>query len=411
MVKGQPLEAWSSVFMNENSQHLRYSVELLMRMLTHSAPPISPDTDTYTGSVVSGWQEVTALQDEVEAMDLSSGLRNVFFSPTWTNAWFKTLGPGKGQNQLGGKAIAITCRDSEGGLVGYWPFFQVPGIRKPGLWPFACQSADWFEPLVTTTDTDVLKVLFAQFKELWKSHSFLWLPLMRQDIFQEHIRPALKEAGIWCLARSRSENLRIELVEGLDFETFSKDTMGSKTRQTLARKRRRLEEKGAIRIETYTDYNSVKRMLNEIVRIEDANWKGQSGLGLFSKSNIKQFYFESLPQLADSGNLRLSLLRSGKKAVAYEMALIQDKDYLMHNLAYHPDFASYSPGLLLLLHNIEWCFENNFRTYDFMQGPDEYKARFANFHQPLLDVALFSKGPAGAAHYALMRFMGKSSAK
>ena len=380
-----------------------------MRMLTHSEPSISSENETYHGGLVDGWQEVTALQDEVESIDLKAGIRNIFFSPTWTNAWFKTLGPGKGENRVGGKALAVTCRDSEGGLVGYWPFFQVPGIRNPGLWPFACQSADWFEPLISTTDPKALTAFFSQFKELWKQHSFLWLPLMRQDVFEEHLRPALKQAGIWCLARKRSENLRIDLVDGLDFETFCKDCMGSKTRQTLARKRRRLEERGPIRIEVYDDYKNVKRMLSEVVRIEDANWKGQSGLGLFSKSNIKQFYYECLPQLAESGNLRLSMLWSGNKAVAYEMALIQEGDYLMHNLAYHPDFSAFSPGLLLLLHNIEWCFLNRFRIYDFMQGPDEYKSRFANFHQPLLDVALFSKSPAGAAHYALMRFMGKKS--
>ena len=377
-------------------------------MKTHSAPPTTSKIHTYAGSIVRGWQAVTALQDEVEEMDCSEGIQNIFFSPTWTDAWFKALGPGRGGNQLGGEALAVICRDEEGGLVGYWPFFEVPGIKKPGLWPFACQSADWFEPLFSTRDTDALEAFFKAFKTLWKDHSFVWLPLMRQDLFQEIMRPALKRAGIWNLSRKRSANLRIDIVDGLDFETFSNDAMGSKTRQTLGRKRRRLEEKGPLRFEVYDDFKSVKRMLNEVARIEDANWKGQTGLGLFSKSNIKQFYFESLPDLAQQGNLRLSVLWSGKKAVAYEMALIQGKDYLMHNLAYHPEFSSFSPGLLLLLKNIEWCFSNGFNCYDFMQGPDEYKSRFANFHQPLLDVAFFSKGPAGAAHYALMRFMGKN---
>lgn len=343
-------------------------------------------------------------------MNTAEGIRNIFFSPVWTNAWFRALGPGRGGNKLGGEALAVTCRDDEGALVGYWPFFQVPGIKKPGLWPFASQSADWFEPLFTTTDPAALKAFFSQFKTLWKKHSFLWLPLIRQDIFESYMRPAMKKAGVWHLARKRSVNCRIDIGEGLDFDTFAQESMGAKTRQTLARKRRRLDERGAVKIEIYSDFKSVKKVLPEIARIEDANWKGQTGLGLFSKSNIKQFYFDCLPQLAEEGKLRLTMLWSANKAVAYEMALIKDRDYLMHNLAYHPDFSAFSPGLQLLLENIRWCFDNGFRCYDFMQGPAEYKSRFANFEQPLLDLAFFSKSGSGAAHYALMRFMGKSSA-
>ncbi|MCH2154434.1 MAG: GNAT family N-acetyltransferase [Opitutales bacterium] len=373
-------------------------------MQTHSdySSISKASASTYSHEILSGWDTLESMRAEIVELESHAAHRNIFFDFDWITSWHNQLSSGRGQNNLGGETVFIALYDESDTLVAFWPFFQVPGIKRPGLWPVACQSGDYYEPVVSSLDPSLLLALAKGIKELWKTHSFVWLPIIRQYFYLEHLEAALKKAGLWIHKRKRSTNSFIQIPQHESAEDYFAHCMGTKTRQTLDRKKRRLAERGTISIESFETREHVKRALPVIAKIEDANWKTEHGLGLFSKSGLKKFYFEVLPSLAERQKARVSILYINKKPIAYEMALIDGMHYLMHNLAYLPDYKSYSPGIQLLMGNIAWCFDQKFATYDFLQGSADYKSRFANTEQPLLDLTLLPRNIVGTLHYLLV---------
>ena len=88
---------------------------------------------------------------------------------------------------------------------------------------------------------------------------------------------------------------------------------------------------------------------------------------------------------------------------AYEIGLLGPDSYCMHTMSFDPEFASLSPGRLLLLRSVELCMQENRKAYDFMQNDQEFKRQMATHESSLWDCILFPKTLKGALVSFLVR--------
>jgi len=255
------------------------------------------------------------------------------------------------------------------------------------------EVADFFDPLYDG-HPDTLQALVDALEATLDVYAFVWLPLVRSEFFREEIAWQPGDNARSRVIRIREQNPFL-LVEGSFADWFESHT-SPKARKTLRWQRRQLEEKGAVAFHRWAQPDDLRDGLRICAGIERKSWKGQQRRGIFSDPQFRAFYQKLLPELAAAGRLEVSALSVDGYYIAYEVGLREAGGwYGMHNIAFLPEYAPYSPGKHLLLHTIEEAFASDTKRYDFLQGDFEYKKRYATHETTLHDVSLFAPGLAG----------------
>ena len=81
----------------------------------------------------------------------------------------------------------------------------------------------------------------------------------------------------------------------------------------------------------------------------------------------------ALVEAAMGPNARTSVLSAGGRAVAIELGFTSGTHYAAYLGTFAPDLASYSAGQEQMLRTIEWCFAQDFTSYDLLPPDDGYK--------------------------------------
>lgn len=114
-------------------------------------------------------------------------------------------------------------------------------------------------------------------------------------------------------------------------------------------------------------------LVNDFTLLHRKRWPGESSL---NDPVVKDFLFESVPLLFEEGYAKIFRLQYNKTTIAAELVFVKDETLYDYLIAYDPDYDKYSPGFLLKLKIIEWCFNNNIRYFDFLKGKEDYKYSF-----------------------------------
>ena len=365
-----------------------------------------PLPQAYSARVLCGWNEANSIQAEWNELFQQASFPQVFYSHAWIGTVCDTLIDSR-------KLRVLTLWGGEPGetLMALVPFFEVAALGGKGLWPASAHSGDLFDPLLRQENPALLSAFWTALEGLQASYQFVWFPLLSSRFCQAPLGPpeGMKWGAPVC--RARTPNLYLERPEGLDFDTFLKESMRRKSRQNLGRQIRKLEERGEVLWEILREPETVGRFIPEIESIERESWKGRDGLGLFSNKQVGAFYRRVLPRLADEGILEITCLRVGGFSVAYEMTFFRDHTRLVHNQAFLPDYASHSPGLLLLVRNLERVFAEGVARVDFLQGDLEFKRRFTNQRQDLFDMAFFAPTFWGKVNAAVFHWLTRKRKK
>ena len=147
-------------------------------------------------------------------------------------------------------------------------------------------------------------------------------------------------------------------------------------RGDVRRRRRRLEEAGAVTVEVATEADPA--VLDEGFAIEGSGWKDEEGTAIRSQPETLRFYTELARRAAAHGWLRLCTLRLDGKAVAFHYNLEAD-DVLYHlKGGFDVEYDRFSPGKLLHYALVERAWEIGLRRYDFLGGDEPYKLQFAS---------------------------------
>jgi CelD/BcsL family acetyltransferase involved in cellulose biosynthesis len=146
-------------------------------------------------------------------------------------------------------------------------------------------------------------------------------------------------------------------------------SLDGKFRANLRRRRKRLEEKGAVTLERVQGGLSLPRLLDEGLRLEASGWKGRGGTAMAQDLATRGFYTELARCAAQEGRLSLWFLRLDGRVVAFHYALEHQGRYLLLKPAYDEAIRECSPGQLLMEDVLRDCVARGLGEFDFL-GPD-----------------------------------------
>ncbi|SFK80859.1 GNAT family N-acetyltransferase [Methylorubrum salsuginis] len=135
-----------------------------------------------------------------------------------------------------------------------------------------------------------------------------------------------------------------------DLAAFLADHPHKGRLKDLRRRRRRLDEAGALTFEVATDGAALERALDAFLALEAAGWKGEAGTALASRADSTRFAHALFRQDgATSGppRVRADTLRLDGRVIAASLALVSGSTAYLLKTAYDETLRAHAPGLVL----------------------------------------------------------------
>lgn len=188
-------------------------------------------------------------------------------------------------------------------------------------------------------------------------------PVAEDDTMLLLLQEALETSGFQCQRFFRFYNW-IYRVQGQSFKDYMA-ARPSRVRNTIARKRRKLERELGYQIRLFTDDN-LSQGLADYQAVYDASWKVREQFGGFVEGLAME--------LSSKGWLRLAVLYiEGKPAAAQFWFVVHGKASIF-KLAYGEAWKQYSPGSILIAYLMEHVIDvDKVEEIDFLTGNDSYK--------------------------------------
>ena len=130
------------------------------------------------------------------------------------------------------------------------------------------------------------------------------------------------------------------------FEHHMDAHVSSKLRRDMARKRRRLEERGKVTFETHDQGEGLDKAIDEFLRIEAGGWKGERGTALACSVNSKEFAYRVFKG-GVAGHCRADVLILNKETIAVAIMVKAGRTGFTVKNSYDEKYSAFSPGLLL----------------------------------------------------------------
>jgi CelD/BcsL family acetyltransferase involved in cellulose biosynthesis len=156
------------------------------------------------------------------------------------------------------------------------------------------------------------------------------------------MRSALGKRGVPVVELNGFE--RACLTPDQTFEGYLKNTLSNNLRRNMARRRRRLEEQGAVGVETHSGGEGLKRAVREFLRIEASGWKGKRGTALDCNGRTRAF---ALAAFSEPGFCRVDLLTLADKPIAAAVTVFSGTTGFTVKTAFDECYKAMSAGLLL----------------------------------------------------------------
>jgi len=195
------------------------------------------------------------------------------------------------------------------------------------------------------------------------AHSLRLAPVAEDDDRLHSLQKAMESSGFLCHRYFRFYNW----IHRLQDETFA-DYMAARptrVRNTIARKRRKLEREHGYCIRLYTG-NDLQKGLADYNAVHTASWKAKELFGGFVEGIAVS--------LSDRGWLRLAVLYIEEKPAAAQFWFVAHGKASIFKLAYDEAWKRYSPGSILISYLMEHVIDTDkVGEIDFLTGNDAYK--------------------------------------
>jgi len=174
-----------------------------------------------------------------------------------------------------------------------------------------------------------------------------------------------------------------------------------KFRKNLRRYRRNLGQSGEIEIARMERGADVAGRLREIFAVNERSWTAARGTNLFRSPELRAFFLDVIPDLAEQGWIELQTLRLDGKAIAYELGFDLGDRVFAYSASYDQAHRQHSPGTVISAAIIERACDQGRVEYDMLRGDEGYKLHWSNSYRT--ERQFLIPGPrAGSALYATL---------
>ncbi len=169
-----------------------------------------------------------------------------------------------------------------------------------------------------------------------------------------------------------------------DFEGYLAE-LDKKQRHELRRKLRRAENNEEARVEWYIvgPQHDLSEEIDKFLSLMAASHPDKAKF-LEDPQNV-DFLRAIVPRAAHCGWLQLSFLTVDGVPAATYLNFDYNNRILVYNSGLLPQaYAHLSPGIILLVYNIQYAIEKGRKVFDFLRGNEEYKYRMGGQDQPVM---------------------------
>ena len=173
----------------------------------------------------------------------------------------------------------------------------------------------------------------------------------------------------------------LDLSHGWD-EAYRAKT-DSKRRNLHKRRRRQLSELGTLEVVRARSLDELEPALADAVRLHEVRWSGRPDGSGFATDSGRLFNREALKALAEQDAARIVTLKLDGHPIAFHYYLVFARRMYVYRLAFDPEFARFSPGLLATLDALEWAGEEGLDRVEYLGGDERYKLELSDRLEPL----------------------------
>lgn len=169
-------------------------------------------------------------------------------------------------------------------------------------------------------------------------------------------------------------------------------------RHEVKRKTKKLSELGSIEYKVHVSPLS-RQQLQQFLDLENSGWKGENKSSILHRPHLLRMY-RLLSQLNAE---RLKLLNFNlflnDQLISSSLSLKTPHGLYVFKIAYDESFNKFSPGILLRLHEVKYCFENGLHIYDFSGKEQKWMRAFTNRKNYVMDFIIYRKTFASLVRY------------
>ncbi|MFH2033469.1 MAG: GNAT family N-acetyltransferase, partial [Candidatus Margulisiibacteriota bacterium] len=178
--------------------------------------------------------------------------------------------------------------------------------------------------------------------------------------------------------------------QGKNWDEFC-STLPKKRRNDLKRTLNLLQEEGAIRSATFTDYESIKNNLHCLVKLHKKRWGQKQGRSQFDDPETSEYYLSQAKKLAGNGWVQLTCMWHDFRLVSAALCYTYNDRYYYYLPSFNPAFSRYSPGNLLIKSLIQNAYAKGDNIFDLIKGEEEYKYSWAKNSVQLYRAHIFNE--------------------
>lgn len=160
------------------------------------------------------------------------------------------------------------------------------------------------------------------------------------------------------------------------------NSLDSKFKGNLRRRRKQLENLGSVSIEKITGSTELNKYLAEAFAIELCSWKARQGTGIAQDQRLTEFYQEIGRAAAQRNYLSLYFLKLNNRTIAFQYGLTYAGSYSLLKNGYDETYKNCSPGHILQAEVLRDCISAKLTKFDFLgdsTGPHmEWKMYWSN---------------------------------
>jgi CelD/BcsL family acetyltransferase involved in cellulose biosynthesis len=312
--------------------------------------------------VLEGSSYPEPLVREWEELLIAARFRNPFLTPLWNEIWLRHFGKSI-------KAGVILFRDSGGALLAAGAFSNpAGGGSQKGLTLLGSTDVCDYRDIVIAPgkEAEVFSALGRFFGEGPWEH----LELNGISEFSptyQFLPPQMQPFGFGLVQEAEEVALSLDLPQ--TWEAFLEKLSG-KDRHELRRKIRRLEREIAFETLRVEDDSSLHAGMGIFF---DLHRKSRKDKAEFMTPEMEAYFREIAARFQERGWLSLSFLKLAGKEVATFFSFDFAGTEYVYNSGYDPDFARFSPGIVLAAYCIRQAIEKGMTGFNFLRGREDYK--------------------------------------
>ena len=192
-------------------------------------------------------------------------------------------------------------------------------------------------------------------------------------------------------------------IEG-DWESYYGNLKG-RFRKEIRRKTKKLSELGTLRY-SYHEAPLETEVFNNFLQLEDRGWKGNNGSSILKREHLRNLYSALTKTKKECFKMVNFSLHLDETLISSSLCFQSQDRLYVFKIAYDEVYGKYSPGLLLRLYELEYCFKQGVTKYDFSGTAQKWMKFFTNRSHFSMDIIIYQRHLS-----SLVRYLGYTKLK